>query len=331
MHARCRAGPPRGHQDLPRRSRHRLHRRRRRNAHRQGAQPSLQGPPGDKRQRCRAGVPHAQGAGVLREDHSASHQPARVHGRARPPLHHGSVPGVDAGDGHYPRGGRVEPAPHQAILQLARLSAECRSGGGGQMTTAAAPMHVARPTPPRRAAPTDEELKARARLLEKLVAIASRDPDCLSQIVTLTRDEEDFPRLMEEAERHVRELPSTTEERRVAPAAVDVRVRPLCERITRSDSLCTLFKSEPSFVTRAAREIATLAAMATLRPHPDLMVEAQDGPFMRILRHLAQPGATTAERLVFEDFLKLIALRHASADIVDLLWPVADADDWAGQ
>jgi hypothetical protein len=177
---------------------------------------------------------------------------------------------------------------------------------------------------------SDDTLRKREKLFEKLVAIGSRSRECLRNIATLTNDEDAFAQLIAQAEEHVRGLPQKTEERRIVSPPTDARIQPLCSCIADSGPLRELVAGEPSLSVYAAREVATLATMADLRPHPELMLEASDGPFMRILRHRAQPGTSTSERIIFEDFVKLIAIRDISVGVLERLWPVA-ADNWAQQ
>ncbi|HEV7587187.1 MAG TPA: CHAT domain-containing protein [Longimicrobium sp.] len=97
-----------------------------------------------------------------------------------------------------------------------------------------------------------------------------------------------------------------------------------------SPALFTLFRDPPHLAAFEPREVETLAAIADVRPHPELMLTASDGPFMRVLRHLGQPGESSPDRIFFEDLVKLVALRSAYPALLGALPALAQpTEGWA--
>jgi hypothetical protein len=199
---------------------------------------------------------------------------------------------------------------------------------------------------------TDEVRARRAALFDKLIALASRDAGCLAVLQSLAQ-EDDFAALMERMERHLAEAGAPAAAAAVdgttqAPLANDAahsaaadgaspdaaddtpagRLARLCRRVAESPSLLRHFRAPPSLAAYANREVETFAAMADLRPHRDLMLTASDAPFMRILRHLAQPGTSAPDRIFQEDLVKLITIQTAYPQLFDALLSRAD-NGWA--
>ena len=201
------------------------------------------------------------------------------------------------------------------------------------MTSLAPPPSTARLTPTSaiRAVADHELLEKRSRLFDKLVSIGSRSRECLREIVSLAR-RSDYEALAAQLEQHVREIPAdtTTDEIR---AKVEEPLRGICRMISDSNLLCNVFKEAPSLAGYAARDVATLAAIADLRPHPELMLESSDGPFMRVVRQSMTPGGASQQRIIFEDFQKLIAIGAVRPATLESLWQVAgeDNDSWFTQ
>lgn len=123
------------------------------------------------------------------------------------------------------------------------------------------------------------------------------------------------------------EAPFGTGEGAVQDAAADEtpngQLARLCRRIKGSVSLLKHFRAEPALSAYARRDVETLAAMADVHPHPVLMLTSGDGPFMRALRHLAQPGTSAPERLVQEDLARLVAMRTSYPPLFSLLLALA--------
>ena len=187
------------------------------------------------------------------------------------------------------------------------------------MTHSTTPATEPEPKPPSRAA-----------LFDKLIALASRDPECLSMLRLLAH-EPDFKSLFTDFEDRLQEVGEDASESAVTACIPDPRLRPFCQHVSASSPLFELFRAPPALASFPPIEVETFAAMADLRPHPELMLTASDAPFMRVLRHLAQPGASTPDRIFFEDLTKLVALRSAYAVVFGALPPLAQADEtWAG-
>ncbi|HEU0051953.1 MAG TPA: CHAT domain-containing protein, partial [Longimicrobium sp.] len=129
-------------------------------------------------------------------------------------------------------------------------------------------------------------------------------------------------------ERRLPELGEDAAIEAIARAIPNARLHPLCARVTEVAPLYALFQAAPPLSSHTAREVRTLAAIADLRPHPELMLAAGDGPFMRMLRHLAQPGGSP-ERIFFEDLVKLVALRSLYPGLTDRLAELAEEEGWA--
>ncbi|HEX8273680.1 MAG TPA: P-loop NTPase fold protein [Longimicrobiaceae bacterium] len=106
------------------------------------------------------------------------------------------------------------------------------------------------------------------------------------------------------------------------------RLARLCARLKQSAPLLKHFRFDPALSAYARRDVETLTAMADLRPHPELMLTSGDGPFMRALRHLAQPGTSAPERIFQEDLARLIAVRTSYPLLFAQLLPLAN-EEWA--
>ncbi|MGH7527321.1 MAG: CHAT domain-containing protein [Gemmatimonadales bacterium] len=178
------------------------------------------------------------------------------------------------------------------------------------------------------AAATREEATRRGALFDKLVAVGSRSTRCLQELAELTRDAARYEQVMAELETHVRELDEDPPAARLEQSVADPSLRPLCRRITDSGPLFHLFLAEPLLSGHSAVEVGTLAAIADLRPHPEHMLAASDGPFMRILRQRSQPGMATPAKILQDDFLKLIKLRAAGDEIMGAVSALAVRVEW---
>jgi hypothetical protein len=142
--------------------------------------------------------------------------------------------------------------------------------------------------------------------------------------------EPDFTALVTSFEERLQEIGEDASEATIARCIPDARLHPFCRLVTSLTPLFELFRRPPSLAAYRPIEVETLAAVADLRPHPELMLESGDAPFMRVLRQLAQPGGTP-DRIFFEDLTKLVALRSAYPAVFKALPPLALTDEsWAG-
>ena len=76
-------------------------------------------------------------------------------------------------------------------------------------------------------------------------------------------------------------------------------------------------------------ELATLLMLADIRPAPSFGLETDDEPFMRILATLiSKSGTVTADKLIQDDLIQLLAIRRFFPDFWPLLVPLARTQQW---
>ncbi|MBD3280305.1 hypothetical protein GF389_02150, partial [Candidatus Dojkabacteria bacterium] len=172
-------------------------------------------------------------------------------------------------------------------------------------------------------------------LLEKIIALHARDPECLQFIVGLAADRpSEYKAMMRKWEQALKkrqkitftpEYNNSSDEiltPQIAESLVD-ESRKLYETVTSSAPLRKLFEARPLFSEALPSTLTTFAGFADIEPDSETLLKTQDATFMRLLTIARQQVSPSVEELLLEDFAKLIHIHEEYPNIAASLRELA--------
>ncbi len=172
-------------------------------------------------------------------------------------------------------------------------------------------------------------------LLEKVIAVHTRDPDCASVLQRLLRDPEGFAQVMSDVEKWLDETKEDEPKEQETTGLPDDG-HDLYTRAVNSAPLYRLLREKPRFSGAGLEQLAVLLQFADVTPvYTDSVFASQDAVFLRILGPASEleppPADELAERLFREDLTKLIQLDTEWEAIAEALHQVAQHEEWHQQ
>lgn len=98
--------------------------------------------------------------------------------------------------------------------------------------------------------------------------------------------------------------------------------------VTSSSPLRSLFGTAPLLSSASPLDVAVLVELADTAPDSEVMIKSSDACFMRILEIAARQGTLSEDRLLQEDFARLISISQKSPEILDRLHEIASDEGW---
>jgi hypothetical protein len=98
-----------------------------------------------------------------------------------------------------------------------------------------------------------------------------------------------------------------------------------------SSTMRDLFEALPLLSSASPSHVAVLVELAELAPDSETMLKSGDACFMRIMEIAARQGLLSEDRLLLEDFTRLIAIAQKSPKILDWLHEIASGEGWTKQ
>jgi CHAT domain-containing protein len=176
----------------------------------------------------------------------------------------------------------------------------------------------------------DADTQNNVALLDKLISLHWHNDECLKRLRVLARTAR-YEQRMNELEQHLLALGEDASDEAIAARTDREDLRVLCKQIASSHPLHSIVTSPKRFSEFSSTAVATLASIADLGPHPELMLEASDRVFMRILQQLST-GAALTEKMLLEDFARLHTLKALDANLFGHLKKLAiacaDTAEW---
>jgi hypothetical protein len=161
-------------------------------------------------------------------------------------------------------------------------------------------------------------------LLNKLIALHARSPDCLHELATLAA-EPDYAAKASALERHLDALGEDASDAAIRRQVSDASLHGLCGQVSAAEPLFKLFREPKRFSEYASVRVETFAAIADMGPRGDSVLECSDRVFMRTLQQ-SRTASVPTEKYVIEEFGRLRTIELHSKELLDSLLALAKAD-----
>ncbi len=157
-----------------------------------------------------------------------------------------------------------------------------------------------------------------ANLLAQFIAIHSQDPE--REIINSLKDivANPTPDFIERVREKCREITGR-------PGA-SLPLKGYLEALSSTDQASGVGLDQISCV-----ELATLLMLADIKPAPTYGLETDDAPFMRIMATICMSGSVTANKLIQDDLIRLLAIRRFFPNFLPPLVQLAQSKHWTDQ
>lgn len=167
-------------------------------------------------------------------------------------------------------------------------------------------------------------------LLEKIVALHawSSDPD--AKLLECLRRAAAAPLTFASTLAHVEaRLAASGQDHALAESGLEIDLASeMYDLAVFSTTIRDVFEASPLLSSAYPPHVAVLVELAELTPDSETMLRSGDACFMRIMEIAARQGLLSEDRLLFEDFTRLIVIAQKSPKILNWLHEIARGEGW---
>jgi hypothetical protein len=165
-------------------------------------------------------------------------------------------------------------------------------------------------------------------LRDRIVSIRSRDPRGLALVVELAEGEPEYAALMRGIEDCLAESQPDQALADVGERVTNPTARKLYDVVVESGPLLRIFQTPPQLSDSPPSLVAAFGHFADIRPDPTAILATEDRPFMRILEPVVRRLSVSTEKLLRDDFERMVAFNDRFGDMMGQLALLAASREW---